>query len=73
MLLKKDTSIYHVTPYKLPVESDHMPYNWAGNWFSPNKVESLAYMFTGDVPENRLYEYKVSKDINLILFDEEDS
>ena len=70
--LKKDTSIFHGTPYKLPVESDHMPYNWVGNWFSTNKDESMSYIY-GDINETRLYEYNVIKDINLILFDKENS
>jgi hypothetical protein len=69
-IYKKDTIVFHGTTYQMPKATDHMPYNWVGNWFGTNESESKAYMF---VPESRLYKYKVLKDFNLIDISEENS
>jgi hypothetical protein len=63
-LVTKNTEVYHGTWYQLPIMSDHMPHNWAGNWFGIDLGESLSYTF-GD-GNARLYKYKVKEDFNVL-------
>ncbi len=72
-IIKKNTIFYHGTPYQMPTTTDHMPYNWAGNWFGSNIDESVSYLFGEDDFTPRLYKYKVTKDFNVInIIDETD-
>jgi hypothetical protein len=80
--IKKDTIIYHGIGYQRPVSTDHTPYNWYGNWYDfpyeyidsyvvsiPNKpTTSLKYLYSTKEP--RLYQYKISNNFNVLLFDE---
>jgi hypothetical protein len=65
---KKDTIVYHGTPYQMPLNTDYMPYNWVGNWFGTTYEESKAYAFE----PSALYKYKVSNDFDVIHIDKED-
>lgn len=68
-----DNILYHGTPYQMPSDSNHAPYNWYGNWFSPSLDESSTYMCGINGEERRLYIYRTTQSFNILNINNEGS